>query len=92
MPTAAGIGNYGMFGRNALRGPDYFNTNVTIKKVVAVRENLRVQYIADFFNMLNHAQFANPSTTITSSLFGQITSIPTNASPRIIQMALRLDF
>ena len=89
VPTAAGIGNYGTFGRNALRGPDQFNTQVTIKKIIAVRESVRVQYIADFFNMLNHTQFSNPSTSITSPLFGQISG---TASPRIIQMALRLEF
>jgi hypothetical protein len=54
-----------------------------------VRESVKVQYIADFFNMLNHAQFNTPSTSITSSLFGQISG---TASPRIIQMALRLEF
>jgi hypothetical protein len=57
--------------------------------VIAVRESLRVEYIADFFNMLNHTQFSNPSTSITSSLFGQISG---TVSPRIMQMALRLVF
>lgn len=89
VPSAASVGNYGTFGRNALRGPSQFNTDVTVSKVVPVRESLRLEYRADFFNLLNNAQFNTPSTTITSSLFGQISG---TASPRIIQMALRLQF
>ena len=89
VPSAASVGNYGTFGRNALRGPGQFNTNVTVSKVVPVGESLRLEYRADFFNLLNNAQFNTPSTTITSSLFGQISG---TASPRIIQMALRVQF
>jgi hypothetical protein len=50
-----------------------------------VRSELR----ADFFNVLNHAQFNNPSLNISSPLFGQISS---TGDPRIIQLALRLTF
>jgi hypothetical protein len=89
VPSAASVGNYGTFGRNALRGPDQFNTNITISKVVAVRESLRLEYRADFFNLINNAQFNTPTTSITSSLFGTISG---TAPPRIIQMALRLQF
>jgi hypothetical protein len=89
VPSTASVGNYGTFGRNALRGPHQFNVNVTVSKVVPVRETLKLEYRADFFNMLNNAQFSTPSTTITSTQFGQISG---TASPRIIQMALRLQF
>ena len=44
---------------------------------------------ADFFNVLNHTQFDNPNLTITSPLFGQISS---TGDPRIIQLAFRLTF
>jgi len=43
----------------------------------------------DFFNIFNHAEFNNPSVSITSSLFGQISS---TADPRIIQIAARFSF
>ena len=89
VPSAAGIGNYGTFGRNGLRAPGQGNVNFTISKVVPVREDLKMEYCADFFNLLNHAEFSAPITSITSGTFGQITS---TAPPRIIQMALRLQF
>jgi len=89
VPSAASVGNYGSFPRNALRAPSWGNVNLTISKVVPVRESVRMEYRADFFNLLNHAEFLAPNTSITNSAFGQIS---TTQPPRIIQMALRLQF
>ncbi len=81
---------YGTLGRNAFRGPDRFNTNMAIAKNTAFFEGrMNAELRADFFNMFNNTQFNNPSTTITSGVFGQIS---TTAPPRIIQVALRLSF
>jgi hypothetical protein len=46
---------------------------------------------ADFFNILNHANWSGfgTSTGITGGTFGQITSF---SSPRLIQLALKLNF
>jgi hypothetical protein len=41
------------------------------------------------FNLFNHANFANPSTNIGSSLFGQVT---TTLGPRVGEIALHLRF
>jgi hypothetical protein len=38
---------------------------------------------------MNHGNWSNPTTSITSGTFGQITAFGT---PRIIQMALKLYF
>jgi len=89
VPNVAGIGNYGMLGRNAFRAPSNTNVNVTITKVIPVREELKFEYRVDFFNLLNNAQFNPPQTSITSGTFGQIS---TTRDPRIIQMALRIQF
>jgi hypothetical protein len=44
---------------------------------------------ADFFNIMNHANWNAPGGTITSGTFGQITGY---GSPRLIQLALKLNF
>jgi len=46
------------------------------------------------FNALNHPLFRNPSTTITSGTFGQVSSTgsSTDSQPRIVQLALKLIF
>ena len=57
-----------------------------------VGERTKLEFRAEFFNVLNSVQFDDPTTAglnPNSSLFGQIT---TTADPRIIQFGLRLTF
>src|SRR5580765_1475951 len=78
--AAAAIANpalrtYGSLPRNAFRGPGRTNLDLAIAKMTPlIREKLNLEFRAEFFNILNHAEFANPSTNISSSLFGQITT------------------
>ena len=81
---------YGTSGRNAYRGPDRINFNLTVAKITSLfQERVKLEIRADFFNILNHTEFANPSTSIGSSLFGQVTN---TYDPRIIQLAARFTF
>jgi hypothetical protein len=82
---------YGTLGRNAFRGPDRTNLDVSVHKKTALSREGRVnlEIIGDFFNILNHTEFGNPSTTVTSSTFAQIS---TTGDPRILQLAARLTF
>ena len=81
---------YGTLGRNAFRGPSRFNTNISIAKTTPlIGERLKLEIHADFFNIFNNAQFGDPSTSITSGTFGQIS---TTGDPRIIQLAARITF
>jgi hypothetical protein len=81
---------YGSFPRNGLRGPSRYNLDLAISKMTPlINERLDMELRAEFFNILNNPQFANPSTNINSSLFGQIT---TTFDPRIIQLALKFRF
>jgi hypothetical protein len=54
-----------------------------------VGERWKLDLRADFFNIMNHANWSSPGTNITSSTFGEITGF---SSPRQIQMALKLYF
>ena len=81
---------YGSLPRNAFRGPGRTNLDLAIAKMTPIfRERLSMEFRAEFFNILNSTQFANPSTNIASSLFGQIT---TTYDPRIIQFGLKFIF
>ncbi len=81
---------YGSLPRNFLRGPGRFNVNLAVAKKTALGSEAReLEFRADFFNLLNQAQFSNPVTDPEDSFFGQIIS---TASPRILQLALRFSF
>jgi outer membrane receptor protein involved in Fe transport len=81
---------YGTLGRNAFRGPTRSNFDLTVSKVTSLyRERVNLEIIGNFFNILNQAEFNTPTTTITSSTFGQISG---TADPRIIQFTARLTF
>jgi hypothetical protein len=58
-------------------------------RMIAIRENLRLQLRGEFFNAFNHTQLNNPDTTVSDSTFGRITSA---RSPRTVQLALKLAF
>lgn len=78
-----------------LHDPDQAVIDLALSKNVKAHwpnEGANVQFRADFFNALNHPNFAAPDNayTTTPSAFGTITSMSTN--PRVIQLALRLSF
>jgi hypothetical protein len=52
-------------------------------------EEGRIQFRFEFLNALNHTNFDNPNTTVTSGSFGNITSAD---DARILQVALKLYF
>ena len=82
-------GTFGNLGRGAVYGPGTFQLDVALSRQFVVRERLKFELRSDFFNILNHGNWSNPTVSITSGLFGQINTFST---PRQIQMALKLYF
>jgi hypothetical protein len=50
--TFNAIGTFGNSGRNILKGPRLFNTNVGLLKTTGITERIKVQFRAEFFNIL----------------------------------------
>ena len=82
-------GQYGNVGRNTLIGPGLFNVDAGLFKLIPVREKTHLEFRTEFFNALNHANFANPTANLASPTFGKILSAGT---ARQIQLALKLQF
>jgi hypothetical protein len=61
-------GEYGNVGRNALRGPGFSQFDVMLAKRVAFREAQSFEVRADFYNVLNAVNFANPPATLPNAL------------------------
>ena len=56
-----GTRHFGNLGRNALRGPAFKEINLSVFKNTLLTERLTLQFRAEFFNVLNHPNFANPN-------------------------------
>lgn len=84
------VGTFGNAGKNFLRGPGLFDTDLALLKDTKLSERFSLQFRAEFFNAFNNVNFGTPDNTLTDSAFGQITS--TAGDPRILQFALKLLF
>jgi len=90
---ADGIGTaFGNSPTGIVDGPGQANLDLAISKklVSSRRENQNFQVRAEFYNLLNRPQFANPDTNFKSPTFGVINS--TSVNPRVGQLALKLAF
>jgi hypothetical protein len=77
--------------RNNLRGPSAFGMDAGVAKNFRLSpDRFNMTFRADAFNVFNHPTFSLPNNDISSGSFGRISS--TNNSPRVLQLALRLDF
>ncbi|MBI3680103.1 MAG: TonB-dependent receptor [Acidobacteria bacterium] len=71
-----------------IRNDGIRNWDLSVFKDFALRERLRMQFRAEFLNAFNTPRFGSPTTGVTSSSFGLISS-QANA-PRQIQFSLKL--
>ena len=87
---ATGFGNSGV---GVVSGPDQRNFDIVVIKrtpLTRLRENASFEFRTELFNAFNTTQFASPSTNVSSSTFGVISSTAVN--PRIIQFAVKMNF
>lgn len=53
-------GTFGTMGRNIFRDSGLFNADLSVTKQWKFQERLTAQFRAEFFNIFNHPNFANP--------------------------------
>ncbi|MBV9500567.1 MAG: TonB-dependent receptor [Acidobacteriaceae bacterium] len=81
--------SYGNVGRNTLRGPGVWNTDVSVVRDFPIKERLRLQFRAEFYNLPNTSHFNQPNTNVNSSSFMQVTS---SYGERNIRFAVHAQF
>jgi len=99
-PTCATL--FGNSGIGILLGPGQVNFDLSLIKTTKVTEKSTLQIRAEFFNFLNHPQFANldpgSGTGGTVSqlpqplVAGQGTITSTSVNPRVIQLGVKFIF
>ena len=88
-------GTYGNVGRDTLTGPGTRTVDLSAVKITPLSERLKLQFRAEVFNVLNHANFATPNTVVFASAStapsvtaGLITA--TSTASRQIQFGLKV--
>jgi len=92
LPTA---GTWGNLGRGVYSGPGLVSADISLFKNISVTERMHLQFRAEAFNSLNHANFGTPNATVfsgtaVSPTAGLITTTATTS--RQIQFGLKLIF
>jgi hypothetical protein len=82
-------GYYGNAQNGTIRGPGQEVWNLSLFKEFHFRETHLVEFRAEAFNLLNHANPSNPNTSIGNANMNKITG---TADPRILELALRYKF
>jgi hypothetical protein len=82
-------GQFGNEGRNVVRGPGIETVDLSLFKSFSITESTRLQFRAEAFNLLNHANLGLPENDLQSPAFGQILQA---APPRLLQLALKFYF
>ncbi|MBZ5507776.1 MAG: carboxypeptidase regulatory-like domain-containing protein [Acidobacteriia bacterium] len=96
-PVAAGLGVLDVsqrLGRGAYRASGLFNLDASFSKRIRVDEKYSLQIRSEFFNLLNHVNFAPPAQAINNPNFGISSSqlLINNTQSRQIQFGLKLEF
>lgn len=86
-----GIFRFGDSGRSVLTGPGIQNFDFAMLKDFHITESMKLQFRAEAFNALNHANFGADGviTSVNDPRFGRVTSA---SEPRDVQFALKFLF
>ena len=83
------LGTFGDIPKGALVGPGYFDWDAGLIRKIPLNDYVLLMFRAEYFNILNRANFGNPQASVSAGGFGSITSA---SDPRIAQLALKLSF
>ena len=75
---------------NALRADPIRQWDLKVYRRFRLHERLNLNFGIDALNLTNHVQFGGPSTSVTSTNFGAVTSQANGA--RQLQMNVRIEF
>jgi hypothetical protein len=84
-------GGFGVY-----RGLNYWNVDMSVKKMFKISERFSTEFQAVFTNIFNHNQFGDPSgdylDTSTPGSWGTLPGTVTATSPRQMEFGARLNF
>ena len=72
--------------------PTAWDLDSMVAKSTQITERYTLLFTAEAFNTLNNVTFGGPSTSFTSSTFGEEATLSQSNTPRNVQLSLRLTF
>jgi len=87
-----GAGQIGNVGRNSFRGPGFFQSDVTLAKIVSITERANLRFRVDAFNVFNKVNLGQPNVCVDCPNGGVISGLGQGAIMRTLQFALRVEF
>lgn len=102
--TPQAQGRQGSLGRNVMRGFGLSQVDLSLRRRFRITETVGIDFRADAFNLLNRANFGNPTGVMTSTNFGRSVAILSTGvsggqnpqfqigGPRSLQLGLRVQF
>jgi hypothetical protein len=91
--AAGDVGTFGTIGKAPYFGPSTYYWDMGVSRNIRFKDDMNIQFRAEFFNIFNQVNFANPATALNSASFGRITGTHANqGDPRIMQFGLRFVF
>jgi len=85
-------GTFGNLGRNTLTGPGLDDIDASIQKTFNPSERINLQFRAEFFNLLNHANFYLPGRNALGGSAGVFTKLISSPGGRLTQLGLKVIF
>jgi hypothetical protein len=85
-------GTIGTLQRRMFNGPMFWNVDASVLKTFRFFERQSIEFRAEAFNLVNHAQFFVGDSNINSTTFGQITQYQQNPVSRVLQFGLYYRF
>jgi len=86
------VDTFGNVGRNSLRGPRFFDSDLSLFKNFSLTERAKAQFQFQFYNIFNHVNLANPDGCVDCGSGGKITGIAANSQLRSLTYGFKLTF
>jgi hypothetical protein len=80
---------FGSLGRNAIRGPEMFNYNLSLFRNFAIRENMKMELRGEAYNLTNTPNYVNPVSSLGQPGYGTSTQLFNGMGGRQFQVAAR---
>jgi hypothetical protein len=83
---------FGNTGRNTVRGPGWWNIDLSIFRQFPIGKKVTLEARAEAFNLTNTPHFTNPNGNVNSGAFMTITGTSANSPERQFRLGVRLQF